>query len=310
MGLRFGGRKEEQDTKGRYLPSRKLEKKCKALLGDLRGGIIAMNPFNGQIRVLINEDIVAKTAFPPREFFDLVIAFSAVNEAIIDWKDRIECKGGDMGSSFCEVGHGRVNAHEAILLHCKSFFSAISRRLGGETLVRYARIFGFGVCTGTLEGEETGVIPAILTPEEVSSLALGNSLIKVTGIQVLNLVNSFVNNGILYKPLVREDENMRLGLSPDILSTIPFSPHLYQELRLTLRGVVVSQFSRHKALRDLDAAGLFVETSTTTSQICIFAGFAPFKDPKISIIVLVENGDVRTLSRISKGVFQLCLKGI
>src|SRR5439155_1199447 len=78
---------------------------------------------------------------------------AALQEGSLTPADRTQCTGEfHLGTAtfkdWKEGGHGTVDLQRAIVQSCNIFFYQAGLKVGGVTLVRYARAFGFGAPTG------------------------------------------------------------------------------------------------------------------------------------------------------------------
>ena len=105
------------------------------------------------------------------------------------------------------AGHGDVTLVDALCRSCNVYFFTAARRMGPETLVEWARQFGIGQPTGLdLPSEEAGRLPAPDTqrtpwkPGDTLDLAIGQSKLEVTPMQMARVIAAVANNGYLVTP--------------------------------------------------------------------------------------------------------------
>ncbi len=175
-----------------------LQKRAETALGGKRGGIVAIDPWTGEILALAshpafdpeqlsgdrglpvlrdllkspNEPIknrVIQGEYPPGSVFKLIVAAAMLETNKVPEDFEVECRGSAVfyNHTFREIfsreGHGRVKIKKAIAESCNVFFYTIGDRLGIDTLADYARSFGLGRLTEIpLAGEKRGLVP---TPE-------------------------------------------------------------------------------------------------------------------------------------------------
>ena len=268
--------------------------------------------------------------YPPGSTYKVVVAAAALEEGLITENTEIFCNGtyriGDRTfRCWKKKGHGTVNLHRAIVESCDVYFYHLGEMLGVDKLAEYAGKFGLGYKTGiSLPGEKMGLVP---TREwklkkygepwqkgETTSLSIGQGFSLVTPLQLLKVYCTIANGGILYKPrLVKRIETMDgrvvRKFSPEKERIIPVSRKNIDILRYALWGAVNEPHGTGWALRrkEKDVCG-----KTGTAQVigmpqdeekpdvkevpykykdhALFVCFAPYKDPSIAILVIVEHG--------------------
>ncbi|AIQ64969.1 stage V sporulation protein D [Paenibacillus stellifer] len=176
--------------------------------------------------------------------------------------------------------------------------------LGRDRLVQYIRNFGFDTKTGIdLPGEAKGV----LSPQynvEYATLAYGHGKVQVTPIQQLAAVSAIANGGKLMKPyIVKEIDDPNTGKAtttkPEVVRQV-LTEESARQTGLYLEQVVADQdigTGRHAYIEGYRVAG---KTGTTikpdgkggydyTKNVVSFIGYAPVNDPKIAVIVIVDD---------------------
>lgn len=224
--------------------------------------------------------------------------------------------------SAAHRGHGLLNVSEAIKKSCNYYFYETGYRLGIDTLGRYASFFGLGKKTGLeVTGETAGTLARrSITEEKGQSWTVGDTIVASIGqgynsftpVQMakyisilvnggkqvdLTLINSVVqSNGVaLPKNTIEEFVNKKLGINnedtnEDIqLNMDAVNAVLDGMLSVTdeTGGTAYSIFKDF----NIDVGGKTGSAETSTTDVnAWFVGFAPFNDPEIAVVVLVENG--------------------
>ena len=222
-------------------------------------------------------------------------------------------------------GHGRLNVSGAIEKSCNYFFYETGDRMGIETLAKYAKYFGLGVKTGIqLPSETSG---AMATPEYAKTVgvtwtkgqtinaSIGQGLDSFSPLQMAKYVSMLANGGknidvSIVKDVVKSDGtatsteeinnyvNQKLGLQDEQQEDLPIDK---QNLNAILQGMksVTSDTTGTAYVRFKDfgievggKTGSAEAPSQNGKQIvhAWFAGFAPYDDPEIAVVVMVENG--------------------
>ena len=175
----------------------------------------------------------------------------------------------------------------------------IGQRLGAEHFDRWVRRFGFGSPTGVeLAGEESG---QVLHLDEYSGSSMGNLPIgqgeSVTPLQLATAYAAIANGGIMRSPRLID----RVGGTP---TPTPhgrrvISKRTAAQVRRMLEGVLEAGGTGAGAA--IDGYSLAGKTGTAqkvdpgtgtyskTRYIASFVGFAPARDPKLLVTVMVDE---------------------
>jgi penicillin-binding protein 2 len=193
--------------------------------------------------------------------------------------------------------------------------------LGIDRLHRYADAFGLGKPTGIeLPGEHPGLAPdpawkVSTFPDNPWSLgdtlvtAIGQGYDLVTPLQLANATAAVANGGTLYKPKLVMNVTDPSGkviqdFKPEALGTLPVSPENLALVRQGMHMVVADRkgtaYNRF-TLRSISVAGK-TGTAEYGEPIAVkdgkeirrshawFTAFAPFEDPEIAVVVMLEGG--------------------
>ena len=219
-------------------------------------------------------------------------------------------------------GHGYLNLSQAIQKSCNYYFYELGYRMGIEPVIKYAKAYGLGSLTGIeLSGEATGTVDLTKRCLEETgqewqfgdtlSAVIGQSYNEYTPIQMARYISMIANGGksvdvTLIKSITSADGtqiskeqidqtvNKKLGISN---TSIPDLNLKKETLNAILKGMkgVTSEYggTAYYIFSDLgmDIGGKTgsVETSVNGKVNGWLAGFAPYNDPEIAVVVLIEN---------------------
>jgi cell division protein FtsI (penicillin-binding protein 3) len=175
----------------------------------------------------------------------------------------------------------------------------IGQRLGAARFDRWVRRFGFGRRTGVeLAGEESG---QVLRLDKYSGSSMGNLPIgqgeSVTPLQLATAYAAIANGGIMRSPRLIERIAGTPTRTPAGRRVI--SARTAAQLRQMLEGVVEAGGTGVSAA--IDGYSLAGKTGTAqkvdpatglyskTRYIASFVGFAPARDPKLLVTVMVDE---------------------
>jgi penicillin-binding protein 2 len=158
------------------------------------GGVVALNPKNGEILAWVNgpsfdptefskgisakmwndlinhpfkplRNKVIQDHFPPGSTFKAIVALAALQEKEITKNSTVFCPGfykfgRRVYHCHQKRGHGYVNVTQALEQSCDVFFYKMGLALGIDKIAKYARSFGFGKRTGiNMVNEVPGLVP-------------------------------------------------------------------------------------------------------------------------------------------------------
>lgn len=225
--------------------------------------------------------------------------------------------------------HGITDTYKSISDSVNVFYYTFvggtpnQKGLGIEKLSEYYRYYGFGSLTKIdLTGESKGNIadPNWKKQAKNESWLLGDTYntsigqggMLATPIQILNSINAIANNGRLYKPYlyqgIRKDDKLDKDIKKNnLLREIPVSQENQNIVKEAMRKTITEGTGYQ--LQDLPFT---ISGKTGTAQTgkiknnSWFVSYAPANNPKISMIIMIEEGDesFKTTIPITKKVYQ------
>ncbi|HRZ95647.1 MAG TPA: penicillin-binding protein 2 [Candidatus Moranbacteria bacterium] len=260
---------------------------------------------------------VVSGEYPPGSTLKPAIAAAALSEGTITPSTIINGLGGRLVIGNFSFGdwkaHGPSDVRQAIAESNDVFFYTIGGGYGGieglgmNRMKKYENLFGFGSPLGIdLPGESSGLIP-----DEQWKLdkikekwyigdsyhsAIGQGFITTTPLQLANFTASIANGGTLYSPRivnrVRNIDGEEKIISAEIIRSGFISKSAMDVVREGMRQTVESGTAQ--TLKNLPVA---VAGKTGTAQFgtedkthAWFTSFAPYDNPEIAMVVLVEGG--------------------
>ena len=286
-----------------------------------------MNIHGGKKSALVNRAI--QSAYAPGSTFKMVSAIAGLESGAINKDDIVCCtgvypKGHHPKCWIYDVsgrGHGKLNVVGAIKNSCNYFFYEVISRMGIENLEKYAKYFGLGEKTNIeLPGEVEGTLAGkTLYDKEGKTWYYGNSLSAVIGqaennftpIQMARYIAMLANGGkkidVKIVKNIMDNEGKELGkenIDRYVSQKLKFK-HIENEdlnikkenLDLVLEGMKsVTTESGGTAYSVFRKCPIKVGGKTGSAEAGKgevngwFVGFAPFENPEIAIVVMVENG--------------------
>lgn len=257
---------------------------------------------------LLNRPIQGEYA--PGSSWKMLVALAGLNEGLIDENSKFTCTGGmNYGGRYfrCTHADGTIGVINAIKSSCNVFFYNLGLKLGVDKIQEYGEKFGFGQKTGIdIPNERDGNLPTINTLEKIykgyvpPGLALnwgiGQGEILVTPLQMAVYTAALANGGIYYQPhLVWKVYNPLISKYEEIdyfSKKIDIPSDYFDFVQLGMWRVVNAGGTATNV--HLDEVEICGKTSTAQNphgrDHSWFVSFAPYKNPEIAIVAMVENG--------------------
>lgn len=260
--------------------------------------------------------------YSPGSTFKMITALGALEEGQVTPDELIEDTGVykyfDKYQPACWIWrqshqtHGWVNVSSAIKVSCNVYFYEIGRRLGIDKIYEYATLFGLNSKTNIeISGESLSKVASkegrkLLKkewyPGDDLQAAIGQSDTSVTPIAMSSYISTLANGGKNYQLHVIKTQESYDGSqifdskSPIILNQVNIKP---ENLKAVFEGMKsVADEEGGTAYTTFKDFPIQIAGKTGSAQTGIvgqsahawFTGFAPYNDPKIAVIVLIENG--------------------
>ena len=213
-----------------------------------------------------------------------------------------------------QITHGAINLAGALKGSCNCYFYEVGRRIGIANIVEWAKNFGLGSKTGIeLSGEAKGNIAGDGVNEwslgDTLSASIGQNTNLFTPIQLANYISTIANGGTLNKvSLIKNvgDDINSVPLSELANYTKEFTGVDFQPRNLEIDPSYINAIKEGMYAVTTEnggtAADIFADSrvevagKTGTAQVAsgannaIFVGFAPYNNPKIAVVAIVEHG--------------------
>lgn len=226
-----------------------------------------------------------------------------------------------------QLTHGKQNVTLALENSCNFFFYEVGRRMGIDTLGKYANKFGLGEKTGIELGEETAghmaspeykkqVVSNVTSQDwyggDTLQAAIGQSYSLFTPLQLANYAATIANGGTRYKVnLVKSvrssvDGSVVKEFSPEVVEKVDMDADVLNAVKQGMKKVV----DEGSAAEVFANYGIQVGGKTGTAQVgdgsnnAVFIAYAPFDDPQIAVSVVLEHGVRGTnAAQVAKDIF-------
>jgi penicillin-binding protein 2 len=267
---------------------------------------------------LFNRAIMS--SYPPGSVFKVANALIGLQEDVLTPDTYYSCAMGyHVGRGVrCHSHPSPINMTQSIMMSCNAYYCHVFRNIldnpkydniydSFDKWVEYCSSFGFGrKLDSDLYGEKSGTMPSTKTFDTMHgknrwkslsaiSLAIGQGEIGCTPLQTANFIATIANRGYYYIPHVVKDIEGKGTDSKFLKKHYTMVDTTNYEKVIEGMYMAVHGFGRGNTAGRAYVYGLDICGKTGTAQNLhgedhsTFACFAPRNNPKIAVVVYVEN---------------------
>lgn len=235
------------------------------------------------------------------------------------------------------MSHGWLNVTEAIIHSCNYFFYEVGYRATIDNIAKYAKYYGLGEKTNVeLPMEEKGIVATRDKAKErgdewqigeTLSAAIGQSYNSYTPIQMAKYISMLANGGepidvtivksindVNGNQVSKEDitkfVNAKLGLIKEKKENLNIKKENIDAILKGMKGVTSEEGGT--AYSTFANFNIELGGKTGSAQTDVqgkingwFVGFAPYEEPEIAVVVLVENaGSGSYTAEVARDILQ------
>lgn len=263
--------------------------------------------------------------YPPGSIYKIVMGAAILESKTAAATDEITCEGfvrfgGRTYRDWKWQGHGQVDLHRSLVESCDVYYYEMGAKLGVDTISQFSYIFGLGRPTGIgLAYEKGGLIPTSewkkrvykepWFPGETLSVSIGQGFVLATPLQLVAMISAVAADGVLHPPQLLKKIKRHATQSVETASSskgrrLPISSKTIRAIQSALAGVVsdpkgtaAASRSKQVSMGGKTGTAQVVGRPTDDNELpehlkdhAWFVAYAPMEDPKIAVVVLVENG--------------------
>ncbi|NLW59090.1 MAG: penicillin-binding protein 2 [Firmicutes bacterium] len=296
-------------------------------------GNISRSAFNELINNPLNpfSNRVTRGKFMPGSTFKPITVLAALEEDLVDPAETFNCTGVVRFGNRqlrCSQVHGKLNVVDGLKNSCNTVMAELAFRLGPEKLAAYARRLGLGAKTGLkLEPEELdGLIGdpewkkqargEPWYPMETALIAIGQSFVDVTPMQLAQVYATIASGGKVYQPQLVREITTAAGetvtkFAPKIVRELKIKPEHLAIVRKGLEQVVTDGTARYAFWGfPLDRIPVAGKTGTAENigknDYAFFASYAPADNPELVVVVVIEEGGFgsQTAAPVARKIYE------
>ncbi len=244
-----------------------------------------------------NNSIAAQT-YEPGSTFKIITTAMALEEGVVTPESHFVCRaaisvGGLTIHCHSRAGHGDQALAQALVNSCNPAFVQIGSAVGYERFLKYFDEFGYTKLSGSdIVGEASSIYLSKLGPVELAVYSFGQTF-KVTMVQHIRAVSAVANGGYLVVPHVVKS---LVDGNGNVVKTFD-----YQKDRQVVSTEVCNWIlnTLTDSTKNASVSGYHIVSKTGTSEkrdtartddyISSCLSLAPAEDPKIAILVTVDE---------------------
>jgi len=252
---------------------------------------------------LLNRAI--QSTYPIGSAFKPLLAIAGLEEKKI-WPEKCFLCNGELRIGIakfkCWNTHFSQDLSEALAHSCNVYFYNLGLLLGPNLISDWAKRFGLDSLTGIdLPYEKKGFVPSVGWKKsslrknwfagDTLNFSIGQGFLNTTPLAITVAINAIANDGYLINPhILKAVDKIPSGLSSK--TYLGLNEKNIQIIKSGLRKVVASESGTAHALEklNLEIAGKTGTAQTSGKSHGWFIGFFPYKNPKYTICVFLENG--------------------
>jgi penicillin-binding protein 2 len=267
----------------------------------------------GEANPLVNR---AVSSYAPGSTFKIITALAGLTKGLA--KARFTCTGGmTYGDTYmhCWGHHGQQTLVEAIKNSCDAYFYQFGNAAGIDAIDKVGKTFGLGRPTGVeLTSEDPGLLPSpdwLQTNQterwshgQTANTSIGQGYVLTSPLQMALVASTVANGGTVYQPTLIYQTQQANGTTVrrpakivgDLKRDNGLTSDLIELVRKGMDEVVNADdgTGKNAAVDNIEVAGKTGTAQFMRSGIkddhTWFVAFAPYKNPKIALAVMVEGG--------------------
>src|ERR1700730_11833496 len=255
-------------------------------LGRYNGSVVAIDPTTGRLLSVVNQKLAFSAGYIPCSTIKPVIAVAALQEGVVTRDTMIRV-----------AAHKYLNLTEALAHSNNAFFEELGRRMGFDTVSRYARLLGLGELAGyQIPQENPGAFPS--EPPKNGGVARMSSFgegIQMTPLQLASLISTVANGGTMYYLQYPQSQQEKDNFMPRIKRRLDIEALLPDIRDGMLAAVLYGTARRSYSAEGEQLLGKTGTCSDAASRLGWFVSYANQAHPKLVLAVLMrgQSGSVK-----------------
>ena len=270
------------DTTGEDLEVRRA---AIGALGGRPGTVVVMDPMNGRVYSIVNQEWGVRRGFKPCSTIKLVTGLAGVESKIIQPTETIAAWN----------GRYRLDLTDSLAYSNNTYFERVGGTVGFDRMIAAAREFGLGQPTGVNHARESaGRVPLFKTGYAVNHMSSHGDDFKVTPIQLAVMASAIANGGNLLVPHLPRTPEENTYFRTETRRRLAVQP---ESLRRLVPGMIgaVNYGSGRQSFDPTQTVGGKTGSCTDdgVTWLGLFTSYAPIDDPRLAVAVVLKGSGSR-----------------
>lgn len=266
-------------------------------LGERAGSVVVMDPKNGRVYAVVNQEWALRRGNVPCSTIKLVTGMAGLADKVIDPVQTVNISDGSY----------RLDLTDSLAYSNNAYFQKVGGYVGFERMMSYAREFGLGEKTGINHpNESAGRLPLLKTGYAVNHMSSHGDDIEVTTVQLANMASAIGNGGTLLVPHLPRTPQESVTFKAETRRRLNVPQEHLRRLLPGMIGAVTYGTGRNANDPTQTVAG---KTGTCTGQgskVGLFTSFAPVHDARLAVAVVTRGSGERgrTASSVAGKIYR------
>jgi len=258
-----------------------VRKAAIAALGPMNGAVVVVDPANGRILTMVNQQLALGGGFQPCSTIKVSVALAALREGLVE-------RTGPLRLGF--YSKRSMDLTDALAYSNNYYFANLGIKLGYQRVSYYAHLFGYGQKAGlNVEGEHPGYFPP--APPKNGGMGMLTSFgeeISQTPLELAGLITAIANGGTLYWLQYPRTAEEISTFQPQVKRHLDIA-NLINEIKPGMKGAVQFGTAR-RAQQDETIMGKTGTCSEGRTHLGWFGSFNESSGRKLVVVVLLTGG--------------------
>lgn len=315
------------------------------LLGDKKGAIVVMEPKTGNILAMYSNPsfdpskldqnwsslmsspdspLISRASqglYPPGSMMKIITAAAALaygidKDSLWDGPKELKVSGGKV-TNYADQASGKMTLKEAMAKSSNTIFAKVGLKLSAEKLIGFANDFGFNDKPGTdFPMSKSKIEDASKMDDlELAWTAVGQGRTLVSPVHMAMIISAVASEGAIPVPNILKQTEIsgKIVLKNERITKwrTVVNENVRKQLEEMLVEVIETGTGRRAKIKDHVIAG---KTGTAETKEGMphswFGGYGPVGDPRIVVVVLIENGGSggQVAAPVAKKIFEKALE--
>lgn len=253
-------------------------------LGDRAGSVVVMDPKNGRVYSIVNQEWALRRGNVPCSTIKLVTGLAGLADKVIDPVQTVNISDGSY----------RLDLTDSLAYSNNAYFQKVGGYVGFDRMMGYAREFGLGEKTGINHpNESAGRLPMFKSGYAVNHMSSHGDDVEVTTAQLANMASAIGNGGTLLVPHLPRTPQESVQFKTEVRRRLNVPKEHLQRLLPGMIGAVTYGTGRSANDPTQTIAG---KTGTCTGQgskVGLFTSFGPVHDARLAVAVITRGSGER-----------------